>query len=164
MRACFSSALALAAAVVLSFGSAGSVSAQDCNACEGGGAHGCQLHGRGGCRGDKCKGHHKKYLEGKDRGFNCGCNGSYNYPVPPLYTYHWPGMYKAERMTDYHSPWRFPPLKPFTDEAPLPAGAVTRDALPRELQPITALIPLTSQSSLPVEPESMSTKLMKSFR
>jgi hypothetical protein len=58
-------------------------------------------------------------IEGLDRWANCGCNGSYNYPVPPLYTYHWPGMYKQARMTDYHSPWRFPPLKRYEDE-PLP--------------------------------------------
>ncbi|MBX9791939.1 MAG: hypothetical protein K2Y37_23700 [Pirellulales bacterium] len=49
---------------------------------------------------------------------NCNCNGSYKFPVPPLYTYHWPGLYSAELMTDYHSPWRFPPLKPYTDEVP----------------------------------------------
>lgn len=161
MRAYFSSALALAAAVVLSVGLTGNVSAQ-CNAC-GDGPHGCDLGG-GGCR-NGCHGHkHKKYLEGKDRGFNCGCNGSYNYPVPPLYTYHWPGMYKAERMTDYHSPWRFPPLKPFVDEVAPPAGGVTREALSSELQPITALFPLTASSAQLGEPESMSAKLMKSFR
>src|SRR4051794_14249312 len=51
-------------------------------------------------------------------GSNCGCNGSYKFPVPPLYTYHWPGMYAAQLMTDYHSPWRFPPLKPYVDEVP----------------------------------------------
>ena len=27
-------------------------------------------------------------------------------------------MYSHERMTDYHSPWRFPPIKPWTEEAP----------------------------------------------
>ncbi|MBX7073702.1 MAG: hypothetical protein K1X71_11200 [Pirellulales bacterium] len=52
--------------------------------------------------------------------FNCGCNGSYKFPVPPLYTYHWPGMYSQELMTDYHYPWRFLPLKPYTDEFPRP--------------------------------------------
>jgi hypothetical protein len=162
MRACYSSALALAAAVVFSFGLAGHVSAQ-CNAC-GDGPHGCQLHGRHGC-GGACKGHHKKIIEGKDRGYNCGCNGSYNYPVPPLYTYHWPGMYKAERMTDYHSPWRFPPLKPFPDEeVPGAPAAMTVEPLPSELQPITALVPITSTNARLGEPELMSTKLLKSFR
>lgn len=47
---------------------------------------------------------------------NCECNGSYKYPVPPLYTYHWRGMYSQELMTNYHSPWRFPPLKPYYPE------------------------------------------------
>ncbi len=44
--------------------------------------------------------------------FNCGCSGSYKYPVPPQYTYHWPGMYSQQTMTEYVSPYRFPPLKP----------------------------------------------------
>ncbi len=69
-----------------------------------------------GCRGGHCGRGCKSNYDGLDRYFNCGCNGSYNYPVPPLYTYHWPGMYKQVRMTDYHSPWRFPPIKPYTEE------------------------------------------------
>jgi len=60
--------------------------------------------------------HQYKYIEGRDPSFNCGCNGSYKYPVPPLYTYHWPGMYSQQLMTDYHSPWRFPPIRPYVDE------------------------------------------------
>ena len=76
--------------------------------------------GIGGLLGRVC-GHHRNKgprYEGLEAGFNCGCNGSYKYPVPPLYTYHWPGMWSAQLMTDYHSPWRFPPLKPYTDELP----------------------------------------------
>ncbi len=152
MRACLTSALAVVAAVVISLGSfSGSASAADgCNSC---GKNGCGKH------------HQHKYYEGRDRGFNCGCNGSYNYPVPPLYTYHWPGMYKAERMTDYHSPWRFPPLKPFMDEVVPPVGSGTSgDAVPRELQPITALMPIRSQATNLGQPESMSSKLLRSFR
>ena len=42
--------------------------------------------------------------------FNCGCRGSYKFPVPPQYTYHWPGMYAQQCMTAYRSPWRFPSL------------------------------------------------------
>lgn len=53
---------------------------------------------------------------------NCECSGQYNYPVPPQYTYHWPGMFKQTAMTDYHSPWRFPPIKPYYDE-PSPGEA-----------------------------------------
>lgn len=42
--------------------------------------------------------------------FNCACRGSYKYPVPPQYTYFWPGMYSQPAMTAYASPYRFPPL------------------------------------------------------
>jgi hypothetical protein len=163
MRACLTSALAIAA-VVISFGSA---SAQNgCNACGGdagygsacgngdcgnGGAHGCRLH------------HHRKIYEGRDYGFNCGCNGSYNYPVPPLYTYHWPGMYKAVRMTDYHSPWRFPPLRPYVDETPAPA-AMINEAAPSELQTISALMPIAGTRGEVGQPESLSSKLLRSYR
>jgi hypothetical protein len=168
MRACLTSALAIAA-VVLSFGSAwaqngcntcGSAGGYDA-ACGGGacgngggsrcGAHGCRLH------------HHHKYIDGLDYGFNCGCNGSYNYPVPPLYTYHWPGMYKAVRMTDYHSPWRFPPLRPYVDEVAVPA-TMTSEGSVSELQPITALMPIAGAKSEFGQPESMSSKLLRSIR
>lgn len=98
--------------------SAGNNHCNSCNNCDdcACGRAGCGLLRNGGCRG--C-GHCKGNIDGLDRYFNCGCNGSYNYPVPPLYTYHWPGMYKQVRMTDYHSPYRFPPIKRYADE-PLP--------------------------------------------
>ena len=70
--------------------------------------------------------------EGLQAGFNCGCNGSYKFPVPPLYTYHWPGMWQQNLMTDYHSPWRFPPLKPYTDELP----EESMGASPSSLRPV----------------------------
>jgi hypothetical protein len=73
-----------------------------------------------------------------EAGFNCGCNGSYKYPVPPLYTYHWPGMYSANLMTDYHSPWRFPPLKPYTDEAPVEVQSSIKSL--RRVQPAAAIV------------------------
>lgn len=90
----------------------------DCGVCGHGHGCGCGHHLRGlfchhGC--NKCC-HGNCGLEGLDPYFNCGCSGSYKFPVPPLSTYHWPGMYSAERMTDYHSPWRFPPIKPYTEE------------------------------------------------
>ncbi len=59
-------------------------------------------------------------LDGMDPSFNCGCQGSYKYPVRPLYTYFWPGMYSHQLITNYHSPWRFPPLKPYEDEKIFP--------------------------------------------
>lgn len=83
---------------------------------DGGDPCGCGRWGDGcGLLGRHCCG---SGIEGLDRHFNCGCSGSYNYPVPPLYTYHWPGMFKQNLMTDYRSPWRFPPLKPYIDEQP----------------------------------------------
>jgi hypothetical protein len=53
--------------------------------------------------------------------FNCGCKGSYKYPVPPQYTYFWPGMYSQQTMTAYASPYRFPPLNLPPDMVPPPA-------------------------------------------
>ncbi len=44
-------------------------------------------------------------------GANCGCRGSYKFPVPPRFTYYWPGMYAQQSMTGYWSPYRYPALK-----------------------------------------------------
>ncbi|MGQ9562195.1 MAG: hypothetical protein ACUVQH_00125 [Thermogutta sp.] len=44
-------------------------------------------------------------------GFNCSCRGSYKFPVPPQYTYHWPGVYSQQAMTSYQSPYRYPLLR-----------------------------------------------------
>lgn len=44
-------------------------------------------------------------------GFNCSCRGSYKFPVPPQYTYHWPGVYSQQAMTIYQSPYRYPLLR-----------------------------------------------------
>ncbi len=64
----------------------------------------------------KCKHRAKKQSW---RWASCNCNGSYKFPVPPLYTYHWPGLYSHRLMTDYHSPWRFPAIRPYPgDEQP----------------------------------------------
>ena len=109
-------------------GNASDSACGNCDPCCGNGC-GCGLFGR------KCG----SGIDGLDRFANCGCNGSYNYPVPPLYTYHWPGMYKQVRMTDYHSPWRFPPLKRYEDE-PLPTieiPAPKAAAGPRLLRPVS---------------------------
>ncbi len=96
--------------------------------------------------------------EGLDPAFNCGCNGSYKFPVPPLYTYHWPGMYSAQWMTDYHSPWRFPPLKPYVDEAPaVEVGTSQQPA--RSVRPVALNLPLAERRS--GEMEAMSSKLLR---
>jgi hypothetical protein len=122
-----------------------------CNSCgecggRGGlfGHHGGGHHGGGHCGGGHCGHGHHQHLEGLDRHFNCGCNGSYKFPVPPLYTYHWPGMNSAQLMTDYHSPYRFPPIKPYVDEVPVD-GAVDDGSL-RRLRPAQAQSVLRSNS------------------
>ena len=43
--------------------------------------------------------------------FNCCCKGSYKFPVPPQYTYFWPGIYSQKTMTGCLSPWRYVPLQ-----------------------------------------------------
>ncbi len=143
----------------------GAVDAADCGCaaaptcgCQSALACGCQAEdacdpcgdccGIGGLLGHLC-GHRKNKgprYEGLEAGFNCGCNGSYKFPVPPLYTYHWPGMWSAQLMTDYHSPWRFPPLKPYTDELP---PVVTRSELlaPR-VQTVSAEVPAAAGQPL----------------
>ena len=106
-------------------------------------------------------------IDGLDRFANCGCNGSYNYPVPPLYTYHWPGMYKQVRMTDYHSPWRFPPLKRYEDE-PLPTieiPAARSAAGPRLLRPVSLQVvpvgPAAPKQGYHTEIEPLSSRLSR---
>lgn len=111
-----------------------------------------------GCCDDGCgNGRRGPKYDGLDPYFNCGCNGSYKFPVPPLYTYHWPGMYQQHLMTDYHSPWRFPPLKPYVDEVP-PVEMGRIDAT-RRIRPVSHLVPFGSRTS--AEPESMSSRMAR---
>jgi hypothetical protein len=91
-----------------------------CDPCAGagcGGLFGGRQGGLLGHNGDGCGSRRSQRRYDNSAWFNCGCNGSYKYPVPPLYTYHWPGLASQQLMTDYHSPWRFPPLRPYTDDA-----------------------------------------------
>lgn len=120
----------------------------------------------GGGYGDGCDeccchcGHHcqRKLWYQQNAVFNCGCKGSYKHPVPPLYTYHWPGMYSAQLMTDYVSPWRFPPLKPYTDEVGV---EVQRAGVSlRRVQTATAI----SETATPVAAASFSEQLERSLR
>ncbi len=89
------------------------VGGESCDSC-GGDSDECQNSHRG-CRLSNMFGGGRGNQQSVDWG-NCNCNGSYKFPVPPLYTYHWPGRYSQQLMTDYHSPWRFPPLRPYVDE------------------------------------------------
>ena len=66
--------------------------------------------------------------------FNCQCQGSYKFPVPPQYTYHWPGMYSQQMMTEYYSPWRFPPLT-LPQDVPALADAPDDSPEPKRLWP-----------------------------
>lgn len=63
----------------------------------------------------RCGGHRLAAKKAAVGAFNCQCRGSYKFPVPPQYTYHWPGMYSQQTMTEYNSPYRFPPLNPPED-------------------------------------------------
>lgn len=101
----------------------------------------CCDDGCGGCHGCRLLGRHRSNRFREDE-FNCGCNGSYKFPVPPLYTYHWPGMYSHQLMTDYHSPWRFPAIRPYRDEKPI--QAVQK---PDELRQASHLSPAKTSSA-----------------
>jgi hypothetical protein len=107
----------------------------DCCECDPCGGYGGFGHGRHGGHGHGH--HHHQVYEGQQAHFNCGCNGSYKFPVPPLYTYHWPGMWSQQLMTDYHSPWRFPAIKPYVDEA-LPVEMGSEEYVPRAIHQASA--------------------------
>jgi len=117
--------------------------------------------GTGGDWGE-CAGRGNRF-EGLEAHFSCGCNGSYKFPVPPLYTYHWPGMYSAQLMTEYHSPWRFPPLKPYTDEVP-PVEMGSRGGSLRSLRTVSAssAIELQPAGQPESQSESMSSRMLRS--
>ena len=60
-------------------------------------------------------------------------------------------------MTDYHSPWRFPPLKPYVDELPIVEMGMEEPSL-RRVRPVSA----TSYEVRPVgEMESMSDRMLR---
>jgi hypothetical protein len=67
--------------------------------------------------------------------FNCQCRGSYKFPVPPQYTYHWPGMYAQQTMTEHNSPYRFPPLNPPGDAFGPPSDGPDTDQAPGPVAP-----------------------------
>lgn len=87
--------------------------------------------------------------------YNCECQGSYKFPVPPQYTYHWPGMYSQQTMIEHCSPWRFPHLN-------LPEGGLfdteTLEA-PGAPSGSTALVPEEPAS----KQESISEKIKRHY-
>jgi hypothetical protein len=130
---------------------AGYETGDPCDECDDGCRH-CHLFGHH-------HGHRRGQYDGCGPGFNCGCNGSYKFPVPPLYTYHWPGMWSAQLMTDYHSPWRFPPLKPYADEVPPESLGVASSSLRRVKPASVAVEPARS-----AEPVSFSSHFERMYR
>lgn len=116
--------------------------AAECCECDPCGGYGGFGHGGHGHR------HHHQVFEGQQAHFNCGCNGSYKFPVPPLYTYHWPGMWSQQLMTDYHSPWRFPAIKAYVDEAQ-PVEMGSDEHTPRTIHQASAEVFNEPASDLP---------------
>lgn len=45
-------------------------------------------------------------VESYSKYYNCKYHGSYNHPVPPQFTYFWPGLYKQKSIADYQSVYR----------------------------------------------------------
>ncbi len=82
--------------------------------------------------------------------FNCSCRGSYKFPVPPQYTYHWPGMYSQQTITEYASPYRFPPLK----DPPVEKAEVQpdQDAGPPSRETLRPIRQVSRQEPLAPEP------------
>lgn len=121
-------------------GSVGESYVEDSACCDSGcGSQGCGSRGCGRRRNRQAEG-------AGDPWYNCSCNGSYKFPVPPLYTYHWPGMYSQELMTNYHSPWRFPPLRPYEDE-PSPEQDEPQANLLPEYLPVAHQVPSSRSPS-----------------
>ena len=148
--------LATVALLACSFGGVETAAAQGCG-CEAG-YDICEC-GNWGC--GRNWGHHRPRIDGLEPCFNCGCGGSYNYPVPPLHTYHWPGMYKQPRMIDYNSPWHFPPLKPFNEDKPLiPISGIQ---IKHSVQPASAITPARDHQPTG-EVRSMSSRLRAASR
>ncbi|MEX2027106.1 MAG: hypothetical protein WEH44_07390 [Pirellulaceae bacterium] len=159
MLPCAVIAVVLASAAFAQAGDGCGVAAPTCgidgDACGAGcGRGGCGLFGR------RC-GRGGDGIEGLDPHFNCGCRGSYNYPVPPQYTYHWPGMYKQNLMTDYTSPWRFPPLKPYVDEQPVQSAESVPAAMIRTISAMQVVAEGASRSG---QIESISSRLSRARR
>lgn len=117
------------------------VPAEPC-ACPQPGCHGCVGHPCGGCGDGGC--------------FNCSCRGSYKFPVPPLYTYHWPGLYSQKTMVEPWKPYRFPPLAAPTWNDPAPASAAVRGPTWRQTANECVL-----ESPNAGEPESLSSRFQR---
>jgi len=65
-------------------------------------------------------------------------------------------MYSIQLMTDYQSPWRFPPLKPYTEEPPYNGDA--RNTSASRIENVSYTTPPRTSS---IEP--MSVKLQRLY-
>ncbi|GAB6164858.1 hypothetical protein JCM19992_08580 [Thermostilla marina] len=98
----------------------------------------CPECSSGSCCGKHCRGcchRYAAYIASFGQ-FNCACKGSYKFPVFPQYTYHWPGMYAQQTMTEYQSPYRAPGLKlpPWMPVVQTPEAKANAMGLPPSLQ------------------------------
>lgn len=98
--------------------------------------------------------------------FNCSCRGSYKFPVPPQYTYHWPGMYSQRCMTAYTSPYRFPPLElpklPPQGDEKLTAKPVIQ-GVSADLKAINPAKPVPLPARLSARPTPMSVRIKQKY-
>jgi len=124
---------------------------------------------RRGCRQGLLGRHYSKYYS--VGAFNCSCRGSYKFPVLPQYTYHWPGMYSQRTMTEYNSPFRFPPLqlprwepvkpkdqKEQTNKSPVPASTVLANQNTGQVN-----VPSRTPKTPLVQPELISQKIKRHY-
>ena len=131
-----------------------------------------------GCLGPKCAhrgarttGHYVTRYGACVASQNCICSGSYKFPVPPQYTYLWPGMYSQKTMTEYRSPWRYLPLVPPREDPQTPQGQNKEDQQPETAsavqttalgEPVQTAEPPTKDTS-DARPEPFSFKIVRQY-
>ncbi|NQT41044.1 MAG: hypothetical protein HQ581_26365 [Planctomycetes bacterium] len=103
------------------------------------------------CRRTHCNRLRWQHLQATGQ-FNCQCRGSYKFPVLPQYTYHWPGMYSQRTMTEYVSPYRFPPLTPPEEVFLSPPPTQPAAAKPTAYRLVDFQVEQPSGLALPVSP------------
>ncbi len=98
--------------------------------------------------------------------FNCSCRGSYKFPVPPQSTYHWPGMYSQKYITEYTSPYRFPPLELPKPTPPKDSRTTARPVIQSTPAGLTTIAP-AQLAPLPAQrsqrPEPMSERIKRKY-
>lgn len=106
------------------------------------------------CRAARQK--HSKYAAAQAC-FNCACQGSYKFPVPPQSTYFWPGMYSQKTAVDYNMPYRYPMLElPRWDE---PGSTDHPPVMKPVLQQTSLELPAVERPEPQAEPELTSRRI-----